>query len=152
MARVTFIDTSVLLNLLDVPNRNADRARVAVEYQARKGSSQMILPLSAVVETGNHVAQISNGDARRKCASMLQDVVAGRAPFVLHQMGWDSIFLQHLLDGGSTATSLIEHLTGQVIGCGDMSVLVERDLYRARVAKGTVADIWTLDHGLQAYP
>lgn len=36
-------------------------------------------------------------------------------------------------------------------GCGDLSILVERDRYLARVARDTTAAVWTLDAGLQAY-
>jgi hypothetical protein len=155
MARVIFVDTSVLLNLLDVPNRNADREAVGAEYRRRISEGQLILPLSTVIETGNHIAHVADGGARRTCAEtfveMLRMIVADKTPFVLHEMGWDADFLSRLIGGGSTAVSFVDHLTQGLIGCGDLSIIVERDRYLARVARGTTAAIWTLDAGLLAY-
>jgi hypothetical protein len=155
MASVCFIDTSVLLNILDVPQRNAERAAVIDEYRRRKSQAQIILPISTVIETGNHISQVADGWARRKCAErfveMLNLIIDGKASFVMHELGWDADFLRALVAGGSTRTAFVEHLTGVTIGCGDLSILVERDRYLARVAKGTTATIWTLDAGLRAY-
>ncbi len=115
MARVIFVDTSVLLNLLDVPNRNADREAVGAEYRRRISEGQLILPLSTVIETGNHIAHVADGGARRTCAEtfveMLRMIVADKTPFVLHEMGWDADFLSRLIGGGSTAVSFVDHLT-----------------------------------------
>ncbi len=152
---MTFVDTSVLLNLLDVPFMSADREAVAAEYRRRKSAGRLILPLSAVIETGNHIAHVSDGRARRTCAErlvkMLEMIVAGETPFVLHEMGWDADFISRLIQGGSTTVSFVDHLTNGLIGCGDLSILVERDRYLARVAKGTTAAVWTLDTGLRAH-
>jgi hypothetical protein len=114
-----------------------------------------VLPLTAVIETGNHIAQVGDGHARRICAqlfaTMLEQVAEQRAPFVLHELGWDGAFLRDLLAGGSTATALTDHLATASMGCGDLSILVERDRYRERVAKGSQVEVWTLDVRLQAH-
>lgn len=155
MARVTFVDTSVLLNVLDVPNRNADRARIRQEWPRRAEAGQMILPLTTVIEAGNHISHIGDGRIRRDCAgrfvAMLDTVVRGEAPFVLHEMAWDGDFLTRLVGGGTTAVAFVEHLASGSIGCGDLTILVERDRYLERVARGSTAEIWTLDQHLDAY-
>lgn len=155
--QVCFLDTSVLTNILDVPGKNEQREAVVREFmQRRTGGWQLVLPLTAVIETGNHIAQVANGHARRTCAglftAMLGQVIEGRAPFVLHEMGWDAAFLDALVAGAATATPLSEHLATAFMGCGDLAILVERDRYRARVARGSLVEVWTLDAGLQAYP
>lgn len=155
MPSVVFIDTSVLLNLLDVPDRNAERDAVLAEYPQRQEQGQFILPITTVIETGNHIGNVEPGAPRRTCAErfadMLRMVIQGTAPFAMHEMGWDDEFLRHLVAGGRTETPLVDLLVAQVIGCGDLTILLERDRYLARVAKGTSARIWTLDHGLAAY-
>lgn len=155
MPQVEFVDTSVLVQLLDVPHMN-DRRDELLNEQARKRDSsvQMILPITSVIETGNHIAHVADGVQRRSCAerftAVLRLVADRKAPWVLHEVGWDGDFLRELADGGSTHTPLVDHASSRV-GCGDLSILVERDRYLAGVAKGISAGIWTLDEGLAAW-
>lgn len=62
MRDVYFIDTSVLLNILSVPNRNQCESQIKnelMEYVRR--NVVLILPLATIIETGNHIAHIDNG-------------------------------------------------------------------------------------------
>ncbi len=58
MSAISIIDTSVFLNLLDVPNRNGEREQV---YQAFSEYVELgatfILPMATIIETGNHIAR-----------------------------------------------------------------------------------------------
>jgi hypothetical protein len=152
---VVFVDTSILLNILDVPRMNAERIKVVDDYKKRVGGASLVLPITTVIETGNHICQIPDGGARRACAErfvgMLELVIAGRSPFVLHEAAWDGAFLSGLVQGGSTGVLLVDHLTHGRLGCGDLAILVERDRYLARVAKGVSAVVWTLDRGLSSH-
>jgi hypothetical protein len=155
MPTVEFVDTSILVNLLNVPHLNQRHAEVVEQLQNKRAEGvQFILPITAVIETGNHIAQVSDGYHRRACAerfvSMLAMVAEKKAPWVLHELGWDAEFLLLLVDGASSGTSLIDHASAQV-GCGDLSILAERDRYLGGVSKGVRAAIWTLDHGLAAW-
>ncbi|OEV00701.1 MULTISPECIES: hypothetical protein [Streptomyces] len=65
---------------------------MSVELVRRRETSDLILPVTAVLETGNHVARIANGHARRLCAerfsATLRMVVERKAPWTLdHQLG-----------------------------------------------------------------
>ncbi len=64
---VWFVDTSIFANLLDVPGRAQQRDRVRREQRewaaARCG---LVLPVATVIETGNHIAQLANGQCRCK--------------------------------------------------------------------------------------
>jgi len=155
VAHVVFVDTSVLLNLLDVPHANSNRQEAQRDYKAKASRGGLILPLAAIVETGENVFRIADGAARRRCAQayeeMLRLVVHDAAPFRLHEFGWDRSFLGRLLSGASTQTTLFQHLCGTAIGCGDLTILTEREVYLARTAKGTTASIWTYDDKLAAY-
>ncbi|MEU4536422.1 hypothetical protein AB0G15_16305 [Streptosporangium sp. NPDC023825] len=57
-----------------------------------KRSFDLILPVTAVIETGNHIAQLSDGRLRRQPADKLSDllglVITGQAPWVLHTVEW----------------------------------------------------------------
>ena len=90
MANVCLIDTSVLLNILDVPNRNQDRAAVMAEFASYiEGNYRFIIPFVVAVEVGNHISQNGDGRLRRAAASrfvkMMQDSLTGRSPFLLSE-------------------------------------------------------------------
>lgn len=155
--RVEFVDTSILVELLDVPDRNANRAAVRMALAAkRRAAVTFVLPTAAVIETGNHIHHVKEGGARRRCARAFADLLrltaAGEAPWTLFESVWDGVFLDAVRAGAGTATSLVEHFAHRSLSCGDLSVLAERDVYRNRVAKGTEVEIWTLDVALKSWP
>ncbi len=152
MGTMTFIDTSILCNLVPVPGYDQQRAEVADEMSHRlRNGEEFILPITSVIETGNHIAQLSSGGARRQAATkldaMLRLICAGQAPWVLHDVAWNRGFLQQLLDGADTHTTYVEHAQSGV-GAGDLCILTERQAFaeRSRIP----ASIWTLDEGLSA--
>ena len=155
MVTIEFVDTSVLLNILDVPGKNQDRAEV-LDVLRRKRSSgvEFVLPITAVIETGNHIAQLASGHERRVCAGrfseLLEMVAETKAPWRLHELGWNGDFLRSLVQGAGSGQGLVQHAVSQV-GCGDLCVMAERDLYQSGVSKGVQAGIWTLDQGLAAW-
>lgn len=93
--RVEFVDTTILCNLLDVPGKNQSRAEIVQELAHDKRGCDLILPVTAVIETGNHIAQLSDGRLRRqyaeKLSQLLELVINGRAPWVLHTLTWAPI-------------------------------------------------------------
>lgn len=113
----------------------------------------LLLPVTAVIETGNHIAQLSDGRQRRTCADkfagVLRMVVEGKAPWTLNEVEWDAAHLGALIAGGSTGSTLVEHACNR-LGCGDLNILIERDRYLARTS-GVEATVWTLDELLGAY-
>lgn len=103
MSEVAFIDTSVLCNIVPVPGRAQDHEEVIAEMSERLGRGvEFILPITAVIETGNFIAQIADGRQRRTAAEKLRDILkfvaAGEAPWILHDFPWDATFLTELLD------------------------------------------------------
>lgn len=151
--QVVFVDTSVLCNMLAIPEKDQDRERVVADLERLGRSADLLLPITAVIETGNHVAQIKDGRVRRTCAEkfarMVRLVVDHKAPWTLNAVGWDKGFLESLLAGAGTGTSLVEHAACR-LGCGDLSILVEMDRYRARTA-GLEVSLWTFDAQLDAW-
>jgi hypothetical protein len=151
---VSFVDTSILCNLLPVPGRDQDRSAVLTEMKAKLHADEtLILPVTAVIETGNFIAQLPRGDVRRSVAQLFSDmlelVLQGAAPWQLHRFMWDDQFLRTLLTGAGTAMTLVEHAVARV-GSGDLCILAEREIYVARSGLAHVS-IWTADGSLASY-
>lgn len=151
---VTFIDTSVLCNVLEVPGFCQDSKRIKSEMRERMTAGEkFILPMTAVIETGNHIAHIPNGDSRRKAAvkfsELIELVITQRAPWTLNHFEWGEDFLFTLKSGCNTGISLVDHATAE-FGTGDLCILAEREIYKERATLHSV-DVWTLDGVLAAY-
>lgn len=153
--RVQFIDTSVLCHLLEVPGRTSDVVAADTQRLFRErfdAGVRFVLPITTIVETGNFIAQC--GGDRRSAAQRFDRALAAAAsespPWLIHDVAWNSEFVNDLLAGNATGTSLIEHFTAKTLGAGDLTILVERDRYAATRSFDTV-EIWTTDAGLSAY-
>ncbi|MFI6713355.1 hypothetical protein ACIBF7_43480 [Nonomuraea sp. NPDC050478] len=151
--RVEFVDTSILCNLLDIPGKNQDREMVSGQLADKRSRCRLILPVTAVIETGNHIAQLADGRLRRqyadKLSQLLRLVIEGKAPWVLHSVEWGPEFLRALIDGAGTGVPLTDHVMSK-LGLGDLCILAERELYQRRVS-GVEAGIWTLDDQLRSH-
>lgn len=150
---ISFIDTTILCNLVPVPGFDQHQKEVAEQMSRRLDDGEkFILPITSVIETGNHIAQLGSGHARRGAATkldaILRSICAGQAPWVLHDIAWNQSFLQQMLDGGNTAASYIDHAQAG-LGAGDLCILTERQAFteRSRIP----ASIWTLDAELLAH-
>ena len=55
MSDIVIVDTSVLLNVLDIPAFNQNRAEVFAEFNEFLDSgASFLLPMAAIFETGDH--------------------------------------------------------------------------------------------------
>lgn len=86
MSAVALMDTSVFVNILDVPNRNQHRPQTLDQLtDLIKGGAHLLLPMAAIIETGNHIAHIADGNLRRQCAQRFVEQVrgsfSGKAPW-----------------------------------------------------------------------
>lgn len=149
---VVFIDTSVLLRLVGIDGDEAAR-EIATEFESRAAAGQrFVIPATAIVETGNRIAQQRSD--RRRLAEHLQAVLqAARLadpPWVIRPAAIEQQFIQELLDGDSTGSDLMTLLGDGRLGTGDVALLVERDQFLRETAYVT-AEIWTLDDQLAAY-
>lgn len=154
MPKVVFVDTSVLCNLLPVPGLDQQASEISAQMadRLREDDALYILPITTVIETGNHIAQIKNGDHRRKTADrfsqMLSLIIEKKAPWTLHDIAWNRTFLEMLMAGAGTGTSYIDHASAGV-GTGDLCILTECYQYQQRTKMD--ATIWSLDQALAAY-
>lgn len=83
---ICLIDTSVLCEFLEVPY-HCDRAEeIAAEMQHKiERGETLLLPMSSILETGNHIGQNGDGHQRRVTAErfieLIQQAIRGETPF-----------------------------------------------------------------------
>ena len=76
MSAIVLLDTSIYLNILDIPGRNQDRKQVEKEFKEKiKSGDHILLPLMTIIETGNHIVRLLDGNQRRKYAEKMKDNV-----------------------------------------------------------------------------
>jgi hypothetical protein len=153
MTTVTMIDTSVLCELLQVPGKcnpaMASDVRTELDRRWQEGE-RFVIPVTAVIETGNHIAQSDGNryETAGRLVRLLRGAVAEDGPWRVLQTQLGGEFLLALCDGDSTGESL-ETLAAAKVGSGDVAILVERDQLLSGSALGAV-QVWTLDEGLKA--
>lgn len=156
MTEMVFIDTSILLNLIDVPGKNSDRTAVAADFRKQQAEgATFVLPVTTIIESGNHIAQLEGyGQLRRQCAdklvAALKAALIDEPPWVLTDAAWTADMVHALVHGSTTRPRALDLLT-QGIGTGDMGILAEMDALRGRIPSATPVRLWTLDHGLAAH-
>lgn len=83
---ICLLDTSILCEILAVPGRCAHKDEVLAAMAEKVNEREsLLLPMSAIVETGNHIGQNGDGRQRRKAAgrfvSLVQQAIRGETPF-----------------------------------------------------------------------
>lgn len=154
MSRVAFVDTSVLCDLLQVPGKSQHAEQAKDELAQRTGRGErFILPVSTIVETGNHVEQATNNrSAADAFANLVRAAIEGRGPFQANTVTWDAAFLDRLLAGAATGVDFVDLASTHQLGSGDVAILVERDMFVAATAYSHQdVEIWTNDTRLAAY-
>jgi hypothetical protein len=121
MSAICLIDTSIFLEILDVPRKAARHEDVISELQAKMENGEtLFLPMATILETGNHIAQNGDGKQRRSCAlnfvSQVQDALNGKSPFKPvsflekeHLQEWLSEFPDSAMQGNSLGDLSIIH-------------------------------------------
>lgn len=116
---------------------------------------RFVIPITAVVETGNHIARAKVGDRRaaaRRLIELLLEAVRGDGRFELHEVAWDEAFIVALAGGDTTGQSFIDLAGNGLMGGGDVAILVERDRYVATSGyRRDGVGIWTLEAVLGSY-
>src|SRR6476469_9842019 len=151
---VNFVDTSIVCNLLSIPGKCSDREEVAQEHKAKQDAREsFILPVTAVIETSNHIRHVPNGIDRRVCAekfaSMLRLVAEEKSPWILNEFTWGRGTIQALLEGCETGMTFVEHSVGG-LGGGDLCILCEKQIYRERT-KISAVRVWSRDVILRSH-
>lgn len=146
---VRFIDTSVMVNLLEVPEMCSDAEEVKEQWkEVLEAEDVLIMPVATIIETGNHIAHISDGNVRRtiagKFGEYLRKTAEGEAPWQLYGVELDKEGLLYL------AEHIEENATWK-IGVGDLSIIYAYEQYKEKTPAIGKIMIWATDAHLQGY-
>jgi len=144
MSSIIIVDTSVLLNIMDVPDRNQHREQVFDRLATLiEGGDHLFIPMAAIVEVGNHIAHVKNGAHRRAAAERFVEEVrralADEAPWKPINFPSNQEVLTWLDAFPDSAT--------QGVGMGDLSIKQEWASCCARYPMSRVW-VWALDGDL----
>ena len=86
MKTICLLDTSIFLELLNIPNKANQHAVITNQLASKiKDKEFLFLPMATVLETGNHIGQIADGNHRRQRAEsfvkQVQLAIDGSSPF-----------------------------------------------------------------------
>lgn len=147
MSCVRIVDTSVLCNLLRVPNKDQDAERAAAEFRAGlEDGDVFLLPIVVIYETGNHIAQAPSGSKRRIVAEgfvqLVRNAFEGTFPFVPTPL--------------QNPEDMVEWLDGfpdramAGMGFGDLAITKVWE-QQCELNHGRRVTIWSYDKHLQGY-
>lgn len=145
MSAIVLVDTSVLLNVLNVPGRSQHRDEVldALANLSEDGV-HLFIPMAAIIEAGNHIAHLAgDGQIRRRAAqgfvSLVSDALCDVAPWKPMNFPDKSQLLAWLADFPDCAM--------RQMGMGDLSIRKEWDHLCQRYPMTRVR-VWSLDADL----
>ena len=144
MSSIVIVDTSVLLNIMDVPDRNQRKDAVLDRLGGLiEAGDHLFIPMAAIVEVGNHIAQVKNGAQRRAAAERfvkeVRAALADEAPWKPINFPSNQAVLSWLDAFPDCAT--------QGVGLGDLSIRKEWEELCRRHRMSHVW-VWTLDRDL----
>ena len=147
MSDIVIVDSSVLLNVLDIPGFNQNRDDVLDEFGLLvNAGDHLLLPMAAVLETGDHIADLSDGRERRRYAERFRDrireALRGEAPWTPIEFPEPSRLFTWLADFPGMAM--------RKLGVSDVSIIDEWRQACTRHPRQRVY-IWTLHVPLRAY-
>lgn len=148
MSVVHFLDASVLVALLNVPNKNQEHEKAKSQYnQFVKSGDVFVLPIATLVETGNHIAHISDGTVRRDIAIKFVNIVA-KAQRMEDNWNLSSQISDEVLS--AILTCFPEKATAKV-SFGDVSIIEQFNDYWEHQQPIGEMKIWALDTHLLGY-
>lgn len=145
---IVIVDTSVLLNLLDVPGRNRDRDAVFRRFGELldAGGVNLLLPIAAIFEAGNQIARLSDGRQRRGHAQRFSDYVREA---LSEQAPWTVTPLPNARELADWLNDFPESAMRRV-SMGDLSIVKAWESACARHPQRRIS-IWPLDQDLAGY-
>lgn len=156
MSAIVLLDTSVYLNILDVPNCNQNRQDIFEAFEEKlKQGDHFLLPMATIWETGNHIAVLGNGGLRYRYGQLLVEQVTaavnGEVPYRPTHFPVQTEFLEWLADFPDYAKrNKAPKRTGEGVSLSDLTIIKEWERTR-RLNPMRQVLIWSLDADLAGY-
>jgi hypothetical protein len=150
---VCLIDTSVFCEVLRVPHMDSDAAQIRQELEAKlKARESLMLPMTSILETGNHIGQNGNGALRRETAlrfvEQVRSAIGGKSPFTATSFVERGKMLEWL--DGFPDWTMRSDARGKGSGLGDLTIQREW-LDLCEKFPGRRVYIWSKDGQLAGY-
>ena len=146
---VHFIDTSVFLNIIDVPGRNQQREEVMLELRKLMEdlkNNVLVLPFATIIETGNHIAHCGNGSERRESAKRfvecIENTINNNAP-------WQYYGNQMTTEDLHEICKEFPDVAMRGEGFGDLSIVKAYKKYKNETPAIHKIRIWSVDGHLK---
>lgn len=144
MSAIVIVDTSVLLNILNVPGRNQQFTEVLAGLEGLiEAGDHLFIPMAAIVEAGNHIARVRDGRQRRAAAESFADQVRKA---LTGEVPWKPINFPSSEEVLSWLDAFPDAAM-QKLGMGDLSIKKEWEHLCAKYPMSRVR-VWTLDADL----
>lgn len=150
---ICIIDTSVFCEILAVPNMDDIHKEILAELEAKMYDREtLLLPMTTILETGNHIGQNGDGEQRRQTAIRFTEQVGmalrGESPFTPTPLQ-DQTALNEWLNDFPAWVKRTD-LKGKGSGFGDLTIY---KIWEEQCAKHKALRvyIWSLDEQLCAY-
>ncbi len=155
MSSICLIDTSIFLNILNVPNCNQENKLVLDTFNVYiDGDCTFLLPMATIIETGNHISQNGDGTIRRKTAQRFVEAVAaafnGNAPWKPSQFPQTQEILLWIDQFPNLAGKNKAPRKQEGTSFGDLSIIQEFKEVCKNFPTREVF-IWSLDSELKVY-
>lgn len=157
LCSIILLDTSILLNLLEIPDRCQEKEAVQREFENYPEEvNRFILPFSTIWETGNFIAHIKTGkDVRKKYAllfcELVKDAMTGKAPFRVVDPPKNEDVLEWLTTFPEAAGSdKSPKKPTEGISWGDHSIIQTFEKLKKKM-KMTSIKIWSIDRDLSHF-
>jgi len=146
---VHFIDTSVFLNIINVPDRNQNREEVLEELSIiSENGDTLLLPFATIIETGNHIAQNGDGNQRRKSAErfceIIRKTIRNEAPWKYYGQQMTEADLQSICENFQDSAM-------REVGFGDLSIIQAYEKYKNDTPAINRIRIWSIDKHLMIF-
>lgn len=140
---IWIIDTSVLLNILQHPERSQDYTAVYNQFEKRlQRGDRFAIPLTTIIETGNWAAKMPGGQRTawsEKFTTFVRRSLQGENPFVIMEFPER----ENLPDYLDELPKYVEHM-----GLGDLLIRLQwEQLCASDAFRGYQINVWSLDVG-----
>jgi predicted nucleic acid-binding protein len=144
---IVIMDTCILLELLNVPKHNEHHSEITEEFERLEDiGADLILPMAAIIETGNHIADLPHGHDRRTAATRyvaaVREAIQGDAPWQTTQFPDNQAVLAWL-------DQFPDHASNKA-GFSDASIIQEWERLRGKCPMSRVY-IWSNDGKFISY-